>query len=43
MARFDIASYYKSMRHDVLLVLLAATGACVEDVAVVRETVTLPD
>ena len=43
VARFDIASYDKSMRHDVLLDLLAATGARVEDVAVVRDYVTLPD
>ena len=43
VARFDIASYYKSMRHDVLLDLLAATGARAEDVAVVRDYLALPD
>ncbi len=43
VARFDIAAYYTSMRHDVLLDLLAATGARAEDVAVVRDYVTLPD
>ena len=37
VARFDIARYYKSMRHDVLLSELRATGAGPEDVAVVRE------
>jgi RNA-directed DNA polymerase len=43
VARFDIASYYRSMRHDVLLSQLRATGARVEDVAVVCDYVTLPD
>jgi hypothetical protein len=37
VARFDIASYYKTMRHDVLLDALRATGACAEDVAVVHD------
>ena len=43
VARFDIASYYRSMRHDVLLNLLRVTGASVEDVAVVHDYLALPD
>ncbi len=43
VARFDIASYYQSMRHDVLLGQLRATGAGDEDVAVVRDYLALPD
>jgi RNA-directed DNA polymerase len=43
VARFDIASYYKSMRHDVLLNQLRATGTREEDVARVHDYLTLPD
>jgi hypothetical protein len=43
VARFDIASYYQSMRHDVLLGQLRSTGACDADVAVVHDYLALPD
>ncbi|MFT4627071.1 MAG: RNA-directed DNA polymerase [Myxococcota bacterium] len=43
VARFDIASYYTSMRHDVLLAQLRRTGAADDDVAVVRDYLSLPD
>ena len=43
VARFDIASYYQSMRHDVILDQLRGAGACDENVAVIRDYLALPD
>lgn len=43
VARFDIASYYKRMRHDVLLDPLRATGARDANVAVVGDYLAIPD
>ncbi len=43
VARFDIKSYYKSMRHDVLLALLRDAGADAHSQAVVSDYLRLPD
>ena len=43
VARFDIASYYRSMSHDVLQSLLRQTGVSDSDCAVVSDYLRLPD
>ncbi len=43
VARFDIASYYGSMSHEVLQSLLRQTGAGDRDCAVVSDYLRLPD
>jgi hypothetical protein len=43
VARFDIASYYKSMRHDVLLQQLRDVGVEDADHRVVGEYLAHPD
>ena len=43
VARFDVARYYESMRHDLLLDLLEQMGASSQSRAVVKDYLRLPD
>ena len=43
VARFDVARYYESMRHDLLLDLLGRMGASSQSRAVVKDYLRLPD
>jgi len=43
VARFDVARYYESMRHDLLLDLLEQMGASSQSRAVVKDYLHLPD
>ena len=43
VARFDVARYYESMVHAVLLNLLQSRGASPQSLAVVRQYLQLPD
>ena len=43
VARFDVARYYKSIRHDILIDILRNMGASAESIAVVESYLRLPD
>ena len=43
VARFDVARYYESMRHDLLLDLLERMGASSQSRAIVKDYLRLPD
>ena len=43
VARFDVARYYESMRHDLLLDLLEQMGASAQSRAIVKDYLRLPD
>ena len=43
VARFDVARYYESMQHDVLLATLRQMGSSAQSISVVKEYLQKPD